>query len=435
MFMEKVQFLIGAGTSGSGKTTLALGLMRALCKRGLKVQPFKCGPDYIDTKHHAAATGRASINLDTFLASSEHVKTLYTKYGRNADACVTEGVMGLFDGYSKAQGSSADIATILDIPVIIVVNSKSMAYSAASMLFGLKNFMPGLNIAGVIFNFVSSEKHYTILRKAAEDAGIPSLGYIRREAAIEIPSRHLGLNIDSDFCFDKFADLIASEVEKSIDLDRIIEICTRTFPENEIPGRGAEGTLKISVARDEAFNFYYEENVDILRHAGQVTFFSPLHDSELPPTDFLYLPGGYPELHLPELSQNRAMLSSVREYCNGGGKVFAECGGMMYLCEKITDKEGNSFDMAAVLPRQATIERMKLTLGYRKVVTQDGREFRGHEFHYSRLLPGAGKDTTVKVLNARNESVESEILRYKNVLATYIHFYWGEHEIPISQIF
>lgn len=426
--MKKIQFLIGASSLGSGKTTLAMGLMRALSRKGFTVQPFKCGPDYIDTRHHFAATGRSSVNLDTFLSTDSHLKELYSRYGSTADACVIEGTMGLYDGYAIDKGSSADTAMLLDLPVILVVKSKSVAYSVGPILYGLKNFRPGLKIAGVIFNFVSSEKHYALLKQAAEAVGVRSLGYLKQESALEIPVENLGLNIDEEFCFNEFADLIASAMESTVDIDKIIDICTQEFTESEPQPKVPRGPLKISVARDEAFNFYYEENIKALRRYGKVTFFSPIHDNELPETDFLYLPGGYPELHLPELTANKKMMTSIRAYCENGGKVLAECGGMIYLSQSVIDKDGVKYDMAAVLPRSVTLDGVKLTMGYRKVVTPQGDIWRGHEFHYSKLLPGPDSDLSYKVYNAKDELCDSDILRVKNVIATYIHIYWGDSE-------
>ncbi|MBP3419913.1 MAG: cobyrinate a,c-diamide synthase [Marinifilaceae bacterium] len=426
--MKKIQFLIGASSLGSGKTTLAMGLMRALARKGITVQPFKCGPDYIDTRHHYAATGRTSVNLDTFLSTDEHLKELYSRYGSTADACVIEGTMGLYDGYAIDKGSSADTAMLLDLPVILVVKAKSVAYSVGPILYGLKNFRPGLKIAGVIFNFVSSEKHYNLLKQAAEAVGVTSLGYLKQESALEIPIENLGLNIDEEFCFNEFADLIASAMESTVDIEKIINICTQEFAETEPQKPTPRGTLKITVARDEAFNFYYEENIKALKRYGKVKFFSPIHDTELPETDFLYLPGGYPELHLPELTANKKMMASIRAYCKNGGKVLAECGGMIYLSESVTDKDGKNFDMAAVLPRKITLDRVKLTLGYRKVVAPDGKEWRGHEFHFSKLLPGESADGSYLVYNAKGELCDSEILRIDNVIATYIHIYWGDSD-------
>lgn len=216
--------LIGAASSGSGKTTFTLGLLRALRNRSLRVQPFKCGPDYIDTRHHKMAAGCASVNLDGFMMSEGHIKDLYARYTSNADVAVTEGVMGLFDGYDAMRGSSAEISGLLRIPIVLVVNAKSTAYSVAPLLYGFRNFRKDLNVVGAVFNFVASESHYSFLRQACEDAGVEALGYLPKCADVEIPSRHLGLSLDEDFCFEEFADRVACLVEEHVDIDRLLAI-------------------------------------------------------------------------------------------------------------------------------------------------------------------------------------------------------------------
>lgn len=215
-------FLIAAATSNSGKTTITIGLLRALRNRGLNVQPFKCGPDYIDTMFHEIASGNESVNLDTFMASKEHVKHLFHHYGKNADVCVVEGVMGLFDGYSKDKGSSAEIAQLLDIPVILVVNAKSVAYSVAPLIYGFKHFNPNVKIVGVIFNMVASENHYAYLKSACEDAGVECFGYLPRNERLVIPGRHLGLTITAREETEQLIALAAEEIEQHVLIDKLI---------------------------------------------------------------------------------------------------------------------------------------------------------------------------------------------------------------------
>jgi len=419
------RFLIGATASGSGKTTLTLGLLRCLRNRGLKVQPFKCGPDYIDTKFHDLASGERSYNLDTFLSSDEHVRELFHTHSLHKDVCVTEGVMGLFDGYERMKGSSAEIASLLHIPVILVINAKSMAYSAAALLYGFKNFHSSLEVVGVIFNFVSSESHYHYLKEACQETGIEPLGWLPLQKDLQIPSRHLGLNMDKDFLFDDFAEKAATFVENHIDVDRLLTLTTTTSSYSYSFEDRPSGTFKIAVARDEAFNFIYHENITRLRALGEVIYFSPLKDLILPEADLVYLPGGYPELFLETLSRNRDMHKSIQEYIEKGGKVWAECGGMMYLSRSITDKEGKEYPMVGIFDQKATMEQMKLTLGYRKF-RYKGLSLTGHEFHYSKidqLLPGE-----VNQYNARGTRVNTLLLRYKNALASYTHLYWGDKE-------
>lgn len=217
-------FLIGAATSNSGKTTFTIGLLRALRNRGLSVQPFKCGPDYIDTMFHHIASGNESVNLDTFMSSPEHVKELFCRYGKGADCCVTEGVMGLFDGYDRWHGSSAEIAMMLKMPVILVVSAKSVAYSVAPLIYGFKHFNPEMKIAGVVFNMVASENHYAFLRSACEDAGVECLGYLPRNEQLTIPGRHLGLTISAKEETEKLIALAAKEIENHVDIDKILGI-------------------------------------------------------------------------------------------------------------------------------------------------------------------------------------------------------------------
>lgn len=434
--MQKPQFLIGAASSGSGKTTFTLGLLRALRNRGMKVQAFKCGPDYLDSKHHTAASGQESYNLDTYMSTPEHIRYIYSTHCAESDICITEGVMGLFDGYDRMRGSSAEIAGILDLPVILIVNARSTAYSVAALLYGFKHFRPETRIAGAIFNFVGSATHYSYLRQACQDAGVEALGYLPKCKDIEIPSRHLGLNIDSAFCFDEFANRIAGQIEQSVDIDRLLALCTGPAPETPVIRTsvitGIAKDSRISVAYDEAFNFIYPENIRSLEKKGKITFFSPLRDSELPDSDFVYLPGGYPEFYLRQLSSNKSMRDSILRYCQQEGKLLAECGGMMYLGHYITDTEGKIYPMCGYLPQGATMENMKLRLGYRKAIIS-GQEYRGHEFHYSRIVPGNETLASIaKVFNARNEETDTPVYRMGHVTASYIHFYWGENEeLPV----
>jgi len=429
--MQNSHFLISAPSSNSGKTTLTLGLLRALKNRGLNVQPFKCGPDYIDTQHHTTASGNPGINLDTFMASEAHVKDMYEHYSEKADVSVTEGVMGLFDGADKMQGSSAAIAEFLDIPVILVINAKSMAYSAAPLLYGFKNFYKEIRVVGAIFNFVSTASHYRFLQEACEEVGIEALGYLPKNEALAIPSRHLGLHISSETDYESIIEKLAEEITKTININRLLEISTREIPFKtnsepvlQIPVPAKK--YKIAIACDEAFTFTYHQNIEVLSSLGEVTFFSPIHDTELPEADFLYLPGGYPELFLDALSENKTMLESIQSYCLNGGLTFAECGGLMYLGNKIITAEGLPFAMAGILDCVTSMENSKLTLGYR-TIQWNNLELRGHEFHYSRLVENALKTESIIVKNAKGIEVETGLFRKMNSFASYVHLYWGDN--------
>lgn len=435
----KPQILIGAASSGSGKTTFTLGLLRLLRERGLVVQPFKCGPDYIDTQYHSLAAGRDSVNLDPFMCGEGHLGEVYARYGAGADVNVVEGVMGLFDGYSRMEGSSAQVARMLDIPVLLVINARSCAYSVAPIIYGYMNFCKGVRIAGVVFNMVGSESHYNILKDACEDLGVPVLGYIPKNKDIEIPSRHLGLSLDGEYLFDEFAGKVARVMEKSVDVERMLEIFTVPVRE-EAAGDGAAGNLRIAVARDAAFNFIYRENLRALGKLGRVEFFSPMEDGRLPECDLLYLPGGYPELFLQKLEGNAGMRSSIKDYIEGGGKTLAECGGMMYLCGTIADELGQEYNMCGVLPQKATMEGKRLHIGYRKF-EYAGKQVRGHEFHYSKVIAsgmegmaGQGQlQSAAQLYNARGEAVATPLYRYRNLIAGYTHLYFGN--INLMELF
>ena len=450
------QFLIAAPTSGSGKTTVSRGLMALFVKKGLKVQPFKCGPDYIDTKYHEVVCGRLSINLDTFMASQEHVSSLYARYSADADVAVVEGMMGMYDGYDRDRGSSAEVARLLGIPVVLVVDAKSAAYSMAPLLSGFINFRPDIRIAGVIFNRVGSPRHYRMLQEVCEDLNVTCLGYLPKQKELEQESRHLGL----DFSRSKETeglDMLAGLLEEHVDWELLLSTTGRPLPTaavEEKPVLSEPGKLHISVARnEESFSFLYAEHLDILRRMGTVTFFNPEQDRAIPQeTDLLYLPGGYPENRLEELAGARLARESIRSYIEAGGRTLAECGGMIYLSQSVLsdgDTDGGSAgscvgnignEMVGVLPFSITNERKrrKLTLGYRQF-NYNGWRLKGHEFHYTQFaVPEAdGKEggacslppSIAQVYNAKGGKVTTPVFRYKNLIASYTHLYWGEVDV------
>ncbi|OUJ76382.1 cobyrinic acid a,c-diamide synthase [Hymenobacter crusticola] len=432
----KPQFLIAAPSSGSGKTTLTLGLLRALARRGLRVQPFKCGPDYLDTHHHTQAAGRPSLNLDLYMASVEHAQSTYAGYTQAADVAVVEGVMGLFDGATRMQGSAADVAEQLGIPVILVVNAKAMAYSVAPLLFGFKNFYPGIRLVGAIFNFVNTASHFQFLREACEDVGVEALGYLPNNPAFAIPSRHLGLSIDAEVQYEAIVEALADALPHTINLDCLLAVTSTVAPTwaPTVPPAVSSQSRRIAVARDEAFTFTYLQNLDALHELGEVTYFSPLTDAALPAgTNFLYLPGGYPELFADALSANTGMRASIAAYCAAGGATYAECGGLMYLGRTITNAQGHTFPMAAVLPCTTSMQEAKLTLGYRTIQWND-LTIRGHEFHYSTLEDQGLTPTAMHLTNAKEAPVPVQVYRHGNVWASYVHLYWGEDRTFIDQL-
>lgn len=424
--MKKPQFIIAAPTSNAGKTSLTLGLLRACKNRGIDIQPFKSGPDYIDPMFHRLACGKTGINLDLFMMETEHLRAQYTRHMHSYQAACIEGVMGLFDGAIKAEGSTAQLAKMLKIPVILVIDARAVAYSVAPLLYGFKNFDPELNLAGVIFNRVNSESHYRFLTDACQDVGITPLGRLPFLSNCEIPSRHLGLSIDQLSQYEGAIDELAQAVEQHVHLDQLLDLCMQTIePAPNPPTSFRNQSLKIAIAKDEAFNFCYQQNIDAFEQLGEVIFFSPLHDTALPEVDLVYLPGGYPEYHLKELAANTTMHQSIQEYVAASGRVFAECGGMMYLGKSIINETGKSFKMTGIFDFSTSMFPKKLKLGYRRIYLK-GLELKGHEFHYSSIINPESTATTGRVGNAHNQKVESQLYTYKNVLASYIHFYLGD---------
>lgn len=419
--MKKSSFLIAAASSRSGKTTLSLGLMNALSRRGMTVQPFKCGPDYIDTQYHSLATGRSSINLDLFMSTEKHVKEIYSRYGADSDVNIVEGVMGMFDGYERMAGSSAELAEKLNIPVILLVNAASTAFSVAATIYGFIRFRKNVKVVGVIFNRVASENHYAFLKDACAETGVPSLGYIRKNDALKTPSRHLGLSLDSVTEIERFINAAAEEVERNIDIETLLSL---TEVDSEEPQRykTVVDDKVVAVAKDEAFNFIYPVNIEAFR--SRIVYFSPLRDTSLPDADMIYLPGGYPELFADELERNSGMRKAINEYAESGGRILAECGGMIYLTEEIDGKR-----MCGVFPLKTTMEDARLTLGYRKVNFPE-LNIRGHEFHYSHTVPARENiPSMAQQFNVKGTLVATPVYRYRNTFAGYTHLYWGETDI------
>ncbi|MBR3087804.1 MAG: cobyrinate a,c-diamide synthase [Prevotella sp.] len=409
-------FMIAAPMSGSGKTTIARGLMALYASKGMAVQPFKCGPDYIDTKFHASVCGRPSINLDTFMATPKHVCQLFARYGADADISIVEGMMGLFDGYDRDRGSSSEIARLLGLPVVLVVDARSAAYSMAALLSGFIHFREDVHIAGVLFNKVSSARHYKMLTQVCDDLGITSFGYLPKSSVLEQQSRYLGL----DFSDTAMPQQLVSLLESHVDWEGLRSLYP-TAPISQGAALPRRDTPRLVVARnEESFSFIYQETLDAFHH---VVSFDP--ETEVPSLsegDLLYLPGGYPEKHLKALTKNEAAMTAIRLFAENGGRVVAECGGMMYLCKSIVDDTGE-YPMCGVLPYSITARKQdrKLSLGYRRFML-DGKKYRGHEFHYTQFL-GVPPESITQVYNAKGEPVDTPLFRYKNVLASYTHLY------------
>lgn len=413
--------LVLAGTqSGCGKTSVTLGLLRALVRRGLSVQPFKSGPDFIDPGLHAAAAKIPSHNLDTWMQPPHALRELFARHARGADVVVVEGAMGLFDGLGADEtGSSAHLAKLLGLPVLLVVDAKAQARSAAALVRGFARFDPDLRLAGVLLNRVGSVRHEAILREALAQAGdAPVLGCLRRSEAVGLPSRHLGLVTAADAeGLEARLEALADWVEQGVDISALLAALPELPPSRvseDVSADAVRPCARLGIARDRAFCFLYEENLRLLAQAGaELVFFSPLADAALPEDlDGLYLPGGYPELSARELAANASMRASVRAFCASGRPVWAECGGYMYLLAELAgagpcQAEAEAANMAGeicgtqpmcgALPGRAVLRARRAALGYRQARTLRSGPFgpagtllRGHEFHYSEYEAPAG---------------------------------------------
>jgi cobyrinic acid a,c-diamide synthase len=431
--------LIAGTSSGAGKTSVACGLIGALRARGLRVQGFKVGPDYIDPSYHALASGRAGRNLDAFLSGPELIAPLVRHGGAGADVAVIEGVMGMFDGASGRGelASTAHVAKLLDAPVVLVLDASAMARSAAAIVHGFLTFDPDVRLAGVIFNRVGSEHHEQLLREALEPLGVPVLGALRRDERVAAPERHLGLVPAGEregrarTGLAALAELVAAQV----DLDAV-ERLARAAPAapgpawDPAPGGAPAAGARIAIARGPAFSFHYEESLELLRAAGaELLAFDPLRDEALPAgAGALLLAGGFPETFGAELAANAPLRAQVAAFAASGRPVLAECGGLLYLCEEL---DGHA--MCGALPLRGRMGE-RLTLGYREAEAAHatawldaGERVRGHEFHYSRVEPVEGAAPAAAwTLSARGREWP-EGFAAGGIQASYLHVHWAAH--------
>lgn len=437
--------LLVAGTaSGVGKTTAVVGLTRALRARGLRVAVFKCGPDYLDPTYHARAAGRPSQNLDGWMMGRDAVLATFARAARDADIALVEGVMGLFDGASPTgeAGSAAEIAKWLGAPVLLVVDASGMARTIAAVARGFASFDRDLELAGLICNRVGSRGHLDLLRKALSDP--PIVGGLPEEPSLRFPERHLGLvRADERSAPDALLAELGARVAEWCDLEAIVGIARRAAalpaesPE-EVSTGGATRRCRIGLAFDEAFHFYYEDNLRRLEELGaELVRFSPVRDHRLPTVDGLYLGGGYPEVHAEVLSRNRSMHEDVRAFAAAGRPIYAECGGLMYLAASIRTLDERVHSMVGLIPREVVMRDRLQALGYVEVETQErsllgpaGLRFRGHEFRYSELQ-GASPDVDrlYSVRRRRGDQVFREGYRCGSVLASYVHAHWASNPL------
>ncbi len=440
--LRLARIVVGGVASGVGKTTVTIAMARALRARGMRVAIFKCGPDYLDPTYHARAIEGPAHNLDGWMMGRDAVRATFARAARDADVSLIEGVMGLYDGASPTSesGSTAEIAKWLDAPVLLTVDAGGMARSVAAVVAGFRAFDPALRLVGVIANRVGSRAHLDLLRQALPEP--PIVGGLPRDAEHSFPERHLGLRTaDEQSLPNALLDHWGGLAEAWFDLDAILDAARSSaapVEEREPATTSVGARWRRGVARDEAFHFYYEDNLRRLEALGaELVPFSPVNDSKLPEVDGLYLGGGYPEVHAAALSANAAMRESVARFALGGAPVYAECGGLMYLTQAIVTVDGQEHAMVGVLPTQARMCAKLQALGYVEVETTAssilgpaGTRFRGHQFRYSDLSPPPSPERVDHVYSLRRRRGDTTIkegYRLKNVVASYVHAHWASN--------
>ncbi len=482
--MKTARLVIAGTQSGVGKTSVALALMAAYKRAGLQVQPFKVGPDYIDPSYHKVATGVPSHNLDSWLLSKENVQRLFLEKSENCDIALIEGVMGLYDGLGTKEetASTQEIAKLLGAPILLVIDSKGMSRSGAAMALGYKKFDSELTIGAIILNKVSSLSHYKILKEAIEHyTGIPVVGGISKNENLKIPERHLGLltaeeNPELEACINQLVSVThANSNWPGFDLEKILKIADegsrteivfkkgarpcglaplRTFPYaseklaeaflNTISASRA--SIKIGVARDRAFSFYYQANLDLLEKMGaELVYFSPLRDKKIPEgCSALYFGGGFPEIYAEELVENISFMNSIKSKIALGLPIYAECGGLMYLSESIQILDGKTFSMVGAVPGKITMTQKLQKFGYKEgrllkdtLLGKEGNSIRGHEFHYSERSANL-ESYAYELKGRRNVNLQLEGYSKGNILASYLHLHfltnpdWAIHWIQAA---
>ena len=446
---QQTRGLVIAGTqSGVGKTTVTLGLLYALRRRGLSVQPFKVGPDFIDPGHHSRAAGRVSHNLDGWMLSREANLALFRRHAASAQVAVVEGVMGLFDGYDglSEAGSTAQMAKWLDLPVVLVVDARAMARSAAALVHGFASFDPDITLAGVVFNRVGGPAHLHYLEQAISQLdGVKCLGGLPRKAELAIPERHLGLTTAEDHPLEEeHLAQLADVLEEHLDLEGLLAALPGLALPREAPPPAVAPTVRLGLARDRAFCFYYTENLELLaRFGAELVPFSPLTDRELPKNlHGIYLGGGYPELFAAQLAANEGLKRELAAQAAAGLPIYAECGGLMYLSQEIRDLKGKPHSMAGLLPLQVRMLKRLKALGYREITMRAagllgpaGTRARGHEFHYSEIAAETGDLPRIYHLTARQGAEAApEGYSIMNVLASYVHLHFGSNPEVARQL-
>jgi len=430
------RLLIGGVSSGVGKTTFTVGLCRALMRRGLSVQVFKCGPDYLDPTYHQKASRAVVHNLDSWLMGPLAVQSTFARNAARADVSLIEGVMGLFDGASPTDlsGSSAQIAQLVAAPIVLLCDASGMARSLSAVVKGFCSFEPGIAPRAVIANRVGSRGHLSLLQEA-QLTEAPVLGGLLKRSEIGFSERHLGLVAAQEGEHEASFEAWADEVEGHCDVEALLALA-RTAPAvpfAKLETAPAAVRCRIGIARDEAFHFYYDENLRLLEAAGaELVEFSPIRDHTLPDLDGVYIGGGYPELHAAALAANSGMRAELQAHAQGGKPLYAECGGLMYLADAIVDLRGEAFPMLGLVRGRAIMQNKLQALGYVEVTTRApsplgaaGTSYRGHQFRYSILEGATGSQLDIRV--KRTGKTQLEGYGAHNILASYVHAHWASN--------
>lgn len=444
--IEQPRIVIAATNSGAGKTTITNGILACLKELALNVQPYKIGPDYIDPGFHSLASEKQCHNLDTWLVPSEKIKEIFLQTATNSDIAVIEGVMGLYDGGTNGISSTATIAKLLQAPVVLVIDAKSMGDSAAAIALGFKNYDPELNFAGVIINRLGSDNHEKMVVEAISRLGIKILGCVRRNTNMAMPERHLGLTPTTENDVSKILEHIKDNIKKQVDVTEIYNIA-KTAPSLQLDTKNIKkhvfSALKIGVAKDEVFSFYYPESLAVLSDYGaEIIEFSPLHDKKLPEVDALILGGGFPEMFVKELSQNKEMIMAIKNAAVNKMPIYAECGGFMYLCSKIIDFNAVAFEMVGLVPAECKMNNKLQTVGYVKaralkdnILCPKNEVIKGHEFHFSsmEILDDQHFEWGFEFEKSRTKAKYCSGFSSENILASYLHIHFaGNEELVVN---
>ena len=428
--------VIAATQSSSGKTTVVTGILRALKNKGMKVQPFKVGPDYIDPSYHGMAAGRAGHNLDTWLVDESQINDLFASEAENADIAIIEGVMGLYDGGKNGISSTAQLAKKLQAPVILVINVQSMGDSAAAIALGFKLYDEEVNLAGVILNRLGSPTHKMLIEEAMARINVPVFGAVYRDDSVHMPERHLGLTPAQENNAKEIIEIISAKIAKEVYLDEIIKLACAAPPleVQENKQSNAAKDIVIAVAKDKAFSFYYPASLKQLSDCGaKIEFFSPLEDETIPSNaSALIFGGGFPEIFADKLAANKSMLTSIRRANENKMPIYAECGGYMYLMQGIFDFDGNFHAMAGIIPATAKMNKKLQTVGYVKaknlhdnILGEKDCVYHGHEFHFSTQSEEAQDfPWAFEFVKMRNNAEYKAGYAKDNILGSYLHLHF-----------